>query len=107
MRLWKGNIMRFDTNQATVQLEHAQSLRVCGALNTRIDCEDGCLWITQDNDIRDIVLQRGESFTLDRAGVAILHACSRSRFAMHEPVGIATPDCDKWVKASTLSPLFA
>lgn len=99
--------MRFDTDQASLRLERTQSLRVCGALNTRIDCEDGCLWITQDNDIRDIVLQRGESFTLDRAGVAILYACSRSRFAMREPMGAIAPDCSEQVKALGLSPLFA
>lgn|GEM_PF-1362616 len=87
--------MRFDIDQAALQLERTQSLRVCGAMDVRVDCEDGCLWITQDNDIRDIVLERGESFTLDRPGVAILYACSRSTFAMHGPVGVVAPDCDK------------
>ncbi len=99
--------MRFDTNQAALQLQRAQSLHVCGALDVRIDCEDGCLWITQDNDIRDIVLQRGESFTLDRPGVAILYACSHSRFAVRGPIGIAAPDCGEHARVSTFSPLFA
>jgi hypothetical protein len=109
MHPWKGKIMRFDTNQAALQLGHGQSLRVCGALDVRIDCADGCLWITQDHDIRDIVLQRGESFTLDRPGVAILYACSRSIFVMHGREGRVAPDCDGQVGVSTslLSPLFA
>ncbi len=39
-----------------------------------ISCIDGCIWITQDGDPRDIVLGTGESFRFDRPGVALVHA---------------------------------
>jgi hypothetical protein len=34
----------------------------------------GALWITQSNDTDDIVLRAGESFVLDRPGLAIVSA---------------------------------
>ena len=39
-----------------------------------ISCETGSLWITQDNDPRDVVLQAGERFVSDRPGTVIVYA---------------------------------
>lgn len=39
----------------------------------------GLVWITQDDDARDVVLSEGESFTLDRPGRALLQALRDSR----------------------------
>jgi hypothetical protein len=38
----------------------------------------GTVWITQDRDVRDIILSAGQSFVLDRNGVALV-------FAFREP----------------------
>lgn len=40
----------------------------------RVVCLDGQVWITQHHDARDIVLQAGECFELDRPGLAIVYA---------------------------------
>ena len=37
-----------------------------GTAATQIRCEDGVLWLTQDNDPRDVVLKPGETFQPDR-----------------------------------------
>jgi hypothetical protein len=37
-----------------------------------IKCLAGTLWLTQENDPRDIILSPGQSFTLDRPGKAVL-----------------------------------
>jgi hypothetical protein len=41
----------------------------------RVWVECGTLWITQEDDPSDVVLERGESFQLDRDGLALLLAC--------------------------------
>jgi hypothetical protein len=41
---------------------------------SRVECIEGALWITQSNDPRDIVIKGGESFVLDRPGLA--HVCA-------------------------------
>jgi hypothetical protein len=40
----------------------------------RISSLCGVLWITQSNDTDDIVVRAGESFVLDRPGLAIVSA---------------------------------
>jgi hypothetical protein len=40
----------------------------------RVVCESGTLWITQDRDARDIVLDPGESFTPAAGRRAIVYA---------------------------------
>jgi len=37
-----------------------------------LKCLAGSLWLTQENDPRDIILSPGQSFTLDRPGKAVL-----------------------------------
>ena len=44
------------------------------------------MWITQDGDLRDVVLDAGQAFTLDRAGTAIVHALTEAAVALRRPV---------------------
>ena len=53
-------------------------------LGHRIECVSGALWITQDGDIRDIVLETGEAFAFDRPGAAWISALDESRFLLLE-----------------------
>jgi hypothetical protein len=46
----------------------------------------GAVWITQDGDLRDIVLQSGEAFDFDRAGDALLSAFADSRYLVLDAV---------------------
>ena len=39
-----------------------------------IGCESGVLWVTQDNDVRDVVLTAGERFKSDRPGTVLVYA---------------------------------
>lgn len=48
---------------------------------TRIRCEQGTLWLTQDNDVRDIVLSAGEQFEPDRAGAVLVYALEAASFS--------------------------
>ena len=40
----------------------------------RVSCLHGVLWITQSNDPDDIVVRDGQSFVLDRPGLALISA---------------------------------
>ncbi len=37
---------------------------------------EGRVWVTQDNDLRDFVLDAGESFTIERRGRVVVQALS-------------------------------
>jgi hypothetical protein len=47
-----------------------------------IECLSGALWITQHGDHRDITLERGQSFQLDRGGLAIVYGLDAARFRL-------------------------
>ncbi len=48
----------------------------------RVECLSGSIWITQDGDLRDVVLTAGEAFEFDRRGDALLSAFADSRYLL-------------------------
>jgi hypothetical protein len=45
-----------------------------------ISCLNGRLWITQEGDLRDYVLEPGQEFWVTRAGTMIVQALENSKF---------------------------
>lgn len=56
---------------ATFALAHPQGQRV--------ECLAGCLWITLDRDVRDFIVEAGESFVADRNRRVLVHALKASQ----------------------------
>ena len=52
------------------------ALRPDGEL--RVACVSGALWVTLDNDPRDIVLERGQSWTIPARGRCLIYALGAS-----------------------------
>jgi hypothetical protein len=52
----------------------------------------GCLWITQENDTEDKVLEAGETFRVTRNGLTLAHACKdvRLQIACSAQAGMPT-----------------
>jgi hypothetical protein len=48
--------------------------RIVDGAGLTILCLKGAIWVTQQNDRCDTVLRAGETFTLDRPGLAVLYA---------------------------------
>lgn len=66
--------MLIDTRRTRMLLERGQSTRLTGARAAHLASAAGTLWITIDNDPRDIVLEAGEGF--DVTGDAPLLICA-------------------------------
>jgi hypothetical protein len=58
---------------------------------TQIRCEKGTLWLTQDNDVRDIVIAAGEQFTTDRKGTVLVYALADASFSVASAQPQAAP----------------
>jgi hypothetical protein len=66
--------MRLDTPRARLDLAKNELATLRHACRTRLECLEGTAWVTIDNDPRDIVLARGESFVVDSGDNVIVFA---------------------------------
>jgi Protein of unknown function (DUF2917) len=73
----KRSQRQFLPGRTTLQLDNAEG--------TVIAVEGGCLWITMENDPRDIVLTRGMRFEVDRSGRTLVTAEEDTRFGLLAP----------------------
>ena len=60
-----------------IGLTRGSVMRIENGRGRWIEVMHGTLWITQDGDPGDVVLQAGEAFRLDRDGTALLTATGR------------------------------
>jgi Protein of unknown function (DUF2917) len=58
--------------------------RIEDGAGTLIECLSGVLWITQNGDHRDITLEGGQRFWLDRDGLAIVYGLEAARFRLEQ-----------------------
>jgi len=68
--------MQIELNAGAVRLAPNQTLRVVDGAGSTVCAVEGAVWITEENDPRDIVLQAGNCHRLTREGVAILNPLS-------------------------------
>jgi hypothetical protein len=69
----------------SARLAAGQQLRLHDGAGWTVACASGAVWITQEADARDIFLEGGEGFALDRGGLALVCACRDSMVAIRAP----------------------
>jgi hypothetical protein len=62
------------SSELLVLLAHHGLLDINDGQGLAVACIDGTVWITQANDPRDIVINAGQSFLLDKQGLALVAA---------------------------------
>src|SRR5438132_9013995 len=67
-------------------LNRRQTLVLDNAQGTIIAVDRGCLWVTLEHDLRDIVLTKGMRFQVDRSGRTIIAAEMDSTLRLLAPV---------------------
>ena len=66
----------------TISLPAGQLFSLPVAASARILCTAGCLWLTLDHDLRDVILEPGDSFRTDEHRRALLYALQGSSFVL-------------------------
>ena len=74
--------MNNDLTLPSIALRHGETHRIDRGQGLRVQCLTGTLWLTQDNDRRDIVLEAGDGATIERDGLSIVTALSDARFLL-------------------------
>lgn len=65
--------MRLELEAGAVKLSPNQTLRLRDSAGSTVCALEGAVWITEENDPRDIVLATGKCYRLRRRGVAIIN----------------------------------
>jgi hypothetical protein len=66
--------MNIGFNRVKLHLAPREVIRVYDPIGARVECHRGELWITQDRDFEDHFLSANGALTLDRGGLALIHA---------------------------------
>jgi len=66
--------MRIELNEGAVRLNANQTLKVRDAAGTTVCAVEGSVWITEENQAKDIVLERGACYRLRERGLALVNA---------------------------------
>jgi hypothetical protein len=77
--------MKIEFTSSGVLMAKDQTLSLPGAAGVRIASQSGTVWITQDGDLRDIVLSAGESVVLERATPTLVQAFEPALITIAEP----------------------
>lgn len=72
-------------NPIVIELERGAVLSVAATRGTRVNCLNGVLWLTEDHDSRDIVLEAGRGHAVARRGQAVVQALEAARVAIDAP----------------------
>ncbi len=79
--------MNNDLKLPAITLHHAETHRIEAGKGLRVQCLTGTLWLTQEDDPRDIVLEAGEEAFIDRDGTSIVSALSDASFVLSREHG--------------------
>ena len=66
--------MTCDGCEKVWDLGQGELVQLDGARGTALRVARGMLWITLENDLRDVVLAPGDTFTVDRDGLTLIEA---------------------------------
>ena len=66
--------MKLEIASAALRLARGQTLKIRDAIGSTICASEGTVWITEENSRKDVVLEPGYCFRVDRPGLTIVQA---------------------------------
>jgi len=83
--------MNTDLKLCATHLPRGQLHRVVKGRGTLLQCLGGTLWLTQQDDPRDIVLEAGDKAVIERNGTSMVSALSDASFLLlRDAIGLDT-----------------
>jgi hypothetical protein len=76
--------MKIELSTSTLALPRDGLIALRDAEGTRVTSLKGALWITQHHQEGDVILERGQSFTIDRPGLTLVMALTPASLRLFE-----------------------
>lgn len=64
--------------QGAVTIDKGATLVVERAAGASVSCVSGSLWITHDGDVKDVLIDAGETYRSERSGRMLVHGLAAS-----------------------------
>jgi hypothetical protein len=80
LRAWQSisDIEALVAAEGDVALDAGRGLTLDDAAGVEVRCIDGRVWLTMEGDSRDVVLARGEAYTIERNGLTLVSTADPS-----------------------------
>ena len=88
--------MNIILNGSSLVLDRLQRLALLDAAGTVAQVKSGRLWITLEHDRRDIFLEPGETWVIDRDGLTLVQAEEPTMVVLQEPTARHSTVADLW-----------
>jgi hypothetical protein len=66
--------MKLEIASGALRLNRGQTVKLQDAVGSIICAREGTVWITEENSRKDVVLEPGACFRIDRPGLTIVQA---------------------------------
>jgi hypothetical protein len=70
----KENAMKIELKAGAVQIARGQTLKLRDSVGSTICAHEGAVWITEENSRKDVVLENGACYRVDRPGLTLVQA---------------------------------
>ena len=74
--------MKLELASGALQLTRGQTLKILDAVGSTIYAREGSVWITEENSRKDVVLEPGNCFRVDRPGTTLVQAFADASIAL-------------------------
>lgn len=79
VHLWKKRHTHVAEHARIQGLNKHETLTLARPEHTQIECFEGCVWVTQDGDQRDVLLESGQTLWVDQPARMLIHALESSK----------------------------
>ena len=74
--------MKLELASGALRLARGQTLKILDAVGSTICAREGSVWITEENSRKDVVLEPGYCFRVDRPGITLVQAFADASIAL-------------------------
>jgi Protein of unknown function (DUF2917) len=93
-------VRELETSAGVIRLSKRDVLSLRGRPGARIESRSGSVWVTQDGDLRDVVLSAGEAHVLDREGPVLVQALDAAQVLLQPAEAPAPTLAGLWRRLS-------
>jgi hypothetical protein len=74
--------MTLELTAAGIRLARGQTLKLRDSVGSTICAHEGAVWITEENSRKDVVLENGACFRIDRPGLTLVQAFADAQVSL-------------------------